>query len=146
MPVSIPHDKEVEVESSPIGNQSSLGVEQDEDSVNEYLDGDDDDLKEGDEFGVDVDEILGRQKLNSVATILSLHMKPTSSSRFFIPLCPMVAMPMVRPTLQSDLANLEQEYGHGCRKGFDVFYVSLNDNDGKTQEVTAANMESWGPL
>lgn len=146
VPVSIPDDMEVEVDSSPNGNQPSLGVEDEENSLTEHLGEDDDDLEEGVEIEIDLDEFRGRQKLNSVATISSLRMKPTSSSRFFIPLCRMVAMPMVRPTLQSDLAKLEHEFVHGYREGAAVFYVSLTNEDGKTQEVTAADMESWGPL
>ena len=66
---------------------------------------------------------LGK-KLNSVATIKSLRLQPISSSRFSIPLCRMLAMPMVRPTLSSDLAKLEQEFVHGYREGASVFYVT----------------------
>jgi len=58
----------------------------------------------------------------------------------------MVAMPMVRPTLQSDLAKLEQKFVHGYREGTVVFYVSLTNEDGRTQEITAKDKEAWGPL
>jgi hypothetical protein len=94
----------------------------------------------------DEDAIRTRQKLNSVATITSLRFQPISSSRFSIPLCRMLAMPMVRPTLASDLAKLEQEFVHGYREGASVFYVTTTNEDGKTQEVTDADKASWGPI
>jgi hypothetical protein len=113
-----------------------------------------DDVPEGEEealgddahFLGDEDEIRSRQKINSVATIASLRVQPISSSRFNIPLCRMLAMPMVRPTLASDLAKLEQEFVHGYREGASVFYVTTTNEDGKTQEVTKADKASWGPI
>jgi hypothetical protein len=65
-------------------------------------------LEDEAQFIGDEDEIRTWQKLNSVSTIASLRFQPISSSRFCIPLCRMLAMPMVRPTLSSDLAKLEQ--------------------------------------
>ena len=55
-------------------------------------------------------------------------------------------MPMVRPTLESDLSKLEQEFVHGYRDGASVFYVSITDEDGKSREVTSEDKEKWGPL
>ena len=114
------------LEDGPEGEENSL-----EDDVH-YL---------GDE-----DEIRTHQKLNSVATITSLRFQPISSSRFSIPLCRMLAMPMVRPTLSSDLARLKQEFVHGYREGASVFYVTTTNEDGKTQEVLEADKASWGPI
>jgi len=95
---------------------------------------------------VDEDEIRTRQKLNSVSTIANLRFQPFSLSRFFIPLCRMVAMPMVRPTLASDLVKLEQEFVYGYREGAAVFYVTTTNEDGNTQEVVEADRASWGPI
>jgi hypothetical protein len=97
-------------------------------------------------FGDDEDEIQTRQKLNSVATISSLRFQPILVSRFSIPFCRLVAMPLVRPTLQSDLDNLEQEFVHGYRDGVAVFYVTLTDEHGSTQEVTSVVKENWGSI
>ena len=58
----------------------------------------------------------------------------------------MLAMPMVRPTLSTDLDKLEQEFVHGYREGSSVFYVTLTDEEGKTQEVSEADKASWGPI
>ena len=90
----------------------------------------------------DDDEIQTRQKLNSVATITSLRFQPITSSRFSIPWCRLLAMPMVRPTLASDLAKLEQEFVHGYREGASVFYVTTTNEDGNSHEVIEADKAS----
>ncbi len=83
----------------------------------------------------DEDEIRIRQKLNLVATITSLRFQPISSLRCNISLCKMMTMPMVRPTLASDLAKLEEDFVHRYREGASVFYVTTTNKDGKTHEV-----------
>ena len=110
--------------------------------------GEDQDESQNDDeqFGDDEDKIRTRQKLNSVATISSLRFQPILVSRFSIPLCRLVAMPLVRPTLQNDLDKLEQEFVHGYRDGVAVFYVTLTDEHGSTQEVTSVVKENWGSI
>ena len=112
---------------------------QDEDS-----DGDEDSI--GEAYAGNEDDIRTRQRVNSVSTIADIRLQPLSASRFNIPLCRMHPMPMVRPTLQSDLSKLEQEFVHGYREGAAVFYVSTTDEDGKTREVTEADTWKWGPI
>ena len=112
----------------------------------EGQDEDEEGLGDRDPYEGDEDDIRTRQKLNSVATISRLRVQPLSSSRFPIPLCRMLAMPMVRPTLPSDLAKLEQEFVHGYREGASVFYVTITNEEGKTHEVTEADKASWGPI
>ena len=107
---------------------------------------DEEGVPDRDPYEGDEDDIRTRHKLNSVATISRLRVQPLSSSRFNIPLCRMLAMPMVRPTLSSDLAKLEQEFVHGYREGASVFYVTITDEEGKTHEVTEAHKASWGPI
>ena len=141
-----PYNMDTGVVASPLGNQPFIEDEGAAFSPEQVADADNDGVNDEEGFGSDEDEIRGRQKLNSVATISSLRLKPTSSSRFFIPLCRMQAMPVVRPTMQSDLSKLEQEFVHGYREGAAVFYVSKTNEDGKTQEVTAADKAAWGPL
>ena len=141
-----PYNMDIAFEASPLSNQPSIGDGGGVLRWEEVADADDDSINDEDQFGSDEDEIRGRQKLNSVATISSLRLKPSSSSRFFIPLCRMIAMPVVRPTLQSDLSKLEQEFVHGYREGAAVFYVSITNEDGNKQEVTAADKAAWGPL
>ena len=83
--------------------------------------GEEESLGDDAHFLGDEDEIRARQKLNSVATITSLNFQPISSSQFSIPLCKLLAMPMVRPTLASDLAKLEQEFVHEYREALQSF-------------------------
>jgi hypothetical protein len=126
--------------------QLSEGKRPDMDIVEDVHDGEEESLGNDDHFAGNEDEIRSRQKLNSVATITNLRFQPITSSRFFIPLCRMVAMPMLRPTLASDLAKLEQEFVHGYREGASVFYVTTTNEDGKTMEVIEADKASWGPI
>jgi hypothetical protein len=114
--------------------------------LEDEAEGEEDILEDDSQFMVDEDEIRNRHKLNSVSTITSLRFQPISSSRFCIPLCRMLAMPMVRPTLASDLAKLEQDFVHGYREGASVFYVTTTNEEGKTQEVLEADKASWGPI
>jgi len=67
------------------------------------------------------------QKVNSVASIAILRMKPHSISRLGIPLCHLAVMPMVRLALQSDIARLQEDFVIGYRDGSAVFYVSVTN-------------------
>ena len=138
--------KESPAPASPEATQASPETTIDPESSDEGQDEDEEGLGDKDPFDGDVDELRSRQKLNSVAMISQLRVHPLCSSRFNIPLCRMVAMPMVRPTLSTDLAKLEQEFVHGYREGSSVFYVTLTDEDGNVHEVTDAEKESWGPI
>jgi hypothetical protein len=136
----------VDVVLSPPVTQVSEGMLPDVEILEDPPEGEEEFLGDDPHFLGDEDEIRTRQKLNSVATITSLRFQPISSSRFGIPLCRMLAMPMVRPTLSSDLGKLEQEFVHGYREGASVFYVTTTNEDGKTQEVTESDKLSWGPI
>ena len=54
------------------------------------------------------DDIRRAQTVDTIAGIEALRMTPHEFSRMKIPLCRLVPMPMVRPTLASDLIQLEQ--------------------------------------
>ena len=49
-----------------------------------------------------------------------------------IPLCRLVPMPMIRPTLASDILALEQQFVYGYEEGARVFYVSIGDEQSCT--------------
>ena len=51
------------------------------------------------------DDLQEHHKVGLVNTIASLRMKPAHLFRLQIPLCRMVPMPMVRPTLSCDLGS-----------------------------------------
>jgi hypothetical protein len=71
------------------------------------------------------DELRVLQKVDSIQIIEGMRISPKDASRFHIPLCRMVYMPLVRPTLAYDIKKLEAEFTHGYRPGAPVFYVSI---------------------
>jgi hypothetical protein len=73
-------------------------------------------------------------------------LKPSSLSRMMVPLCRMVAMPIVRPTLSSDLASLEADFVHGYREWAVVFYLSTTNEGGVVEKMTDEDLQSWCPL
>ena len=57
-------------------------------------------------------EIQNAQKLDSNALIQSLLFMPnTTKCQLLIPLCRMVALPLVRPVLQSDIRDWNKTFG-----------------------------------
>ena len=92
------------------------------------------------------DDFRRTQKVNSVASIASLRMKPHCISRLRIPLCCLAEMPMVRLTLQSDIARLQEDFVIGYRDGSAVFYVSVTNEQGEKEDVTEYDKQAWGPL
>ena len=65
------------------------------------------DVSEEEDKDLDEDDLQSYHKVDSVKTIASLRMKPEHLFRLQIPLCQLVAVPMVRPTLACDLKLLE---------------------------------------
>jgi hypothetical protein len=100
-------------------------------------------MDEEDELSTD--QIRASKKVNSIVTIEALRLKPSSLSRLQVPLCRMVPMPIVRPTLSSDLASLEDEFVHGYCDGATVFYLSITNEGGQIEKVTDEDLASWGP-
>jgi len=94
----------------------------------------------------DEDALRTYHKVDSVKTIASLRMKPDNLFRLQIPLCQMVAMPMVRPTLACDLQKLEQEFTKGYRDGAIVFYVTTTNEAGESSVFSEEEMEEWDPF
>lgn len=92
------------------------------------------------------DELRHVQRNNYISAIDTLRISPRSCSRFDIPLCRLVYMPLVRPTLDSDIKRLEAEFTHGYRPGATVFYVSLTNEFGEEAFITEDDKKSWGPL
>jgi hypothetical protein len=92
------------------------------------------------------DELRHHQRANFINTIESLRISPRESSRLDVPLCRLMYMPLVRPTLQSDIKRLEAEFTHGYRPGSTVFYVSFTNDVGDECFVTDEDKKDWGPL
>jgi hypothetical protein len=68
------------------------------------------------------DELRELQKVDSIQVIEGMRITPKDASRFDIPLCRVVYMPLVRPTLANDIKKLEVEFTHGYCPGAPVFF------------------------
>src|SRR5450759_648506 len=91
------------------------------------------------------DELRNLQKANSIQCIEGMRLLPKEASRFDIPLCRMIYMPLVRPTLAQDIKRLEAEFTNGYRPGAAVFYVSTTNEDGEERLVKDVDTSNWGP-
>ena len=84
--------------------------EEDDDNIDIGEGGEDplqiDDLEDK-EKGLTKDELQRIQKGDSIDILSDLRMKPEELFRLHIPLCRLVAMPMVRPTLSCNITKLE---------------------------------------
>jgi hypothetical protein len=74
-----------------------------------------------------------------------MRLSPKEASRFDIPLCRMIYMPLVRPTLVHDIKRLEAEFTHGYRPGASVFYVSTTNENGEERLLKDVDTSNWGP-
>jgi hypothetical protein len=91
------------------------------------------------------DELRNLQKANSIQCIEGMRLLPKEASRFDIPLCRMIYMPLVRPTLAHDIKRLEAKFTHGYRPGASVFYVSTTNEIGAERLVKDVDTGNWGP-
>jgi hypothetical protein len=91
------------------------------------------------------DELRNLQKANSIQCIKGMRLSPKEASRFDIPLCRMIYMPLVHPTLAHDIKRLEAEFTHGYRPGASVFYVTTSNEDSVEMLVKDVDTSNWGP-
>jgi hypothetical protein len=91
------------------------------------------------------DELRVLQKMDSIQCIEGMRITPKEASRFDIPLCRMVYMPVVRPILAYDIKRLEAEFTHGYWLGASVFYVSICNLEGEELSVQDVDTSNWGP-
>jgi hypothetical protein len=82
------------------------------------------------------DELREMQKVNSIQCIQRMRISPMEESRFHIPLCRMVYMPLVRPTLAIDIKRLEAEFTHGYRPGAGLSYMTDGGENLSYNDVT----------
>jgi hypothetical protein len=71
------------------------------------------------------DELQELQKVDSIQCIEGMRISPKEASRFDIPLCWMIYIPLVRPTLANDIKSLEAKFTHGYQLGAPVFYICI---------------------
>ena len=93
----------------------------------------------------DTDPVVWTAK-DSNGVIQRLCIKPTSKSRFFIPLYRLRALLLVRPISEVEVQRLECEFVMGYRKGDRVMYISVFNDIPVDLLVSPAIMASWSPL
>jgi hypothetical protein len=91
------------------------------------------------------DELRELQKVDSIQCIEDMRILPKEVSRFDIPLCRMVYIPLVRPNLGIDIKRLEATFTHGYWPGAPVFYVSICNEKGEERSVKNEDTSNWGP-
>ena len=134
--------------------QPSIGDEEEGDEADEDIvdrgNGGPDTLEvqdlDDDEKGLTEDELRRIQKGDSIDILSDLRMKPEDLFRLHIPLCRLVAMPMVRPTLACDITKLEQEFAGRYRDGAAIFYISTTNEEGHSEEFTDEDISMWDPI
>jgi hypothetical protein len=131
-------------ETSQQPEHSREGSSQNKSEGDAPMDVSDDDQEEANEM-LNEDELRVLQKVNSIQCTEGMRILPKEVSRFEIPLCRMVYMPLVRPTLANDIKRLEAEFTHGYRPGSAVFYVSICNEVGEERLVSEEEKAHWGP-
>ena len=92
------------------------------------------------------DDIRKAQTLDTVKIIASMRLTSNDLCRMKIPLCRLIPMPIVRPTVSCDLIALENQFSRGYEEGARVFYVSISDEESKQVMFSEQEKEEWGPL
>jgi hypothetical protein len=90
------------------------------------------------------DELRELQKVDSIQVIEGMRISPKDSSRFDIPLCRMVYMPLVRLTLANHIKKLEAKFTHGYGPSAPMFYVSICNEKGEERFVMEEDRSHWG--
>jgi hypothetical protein len=109
--------------------------------------GEDDEVLSSEQVEKEMNDIISKESVNTNFSIESLRFKPRKKSKLCIPLCRMIALLVVRPFLRNDVMNLASHFvSNGYMEGNGVFYVALENHEGKTAEVTSEIEASWDPL
>ena len=89
--------------------------------------------------------VLGHRRLqvNSVQILQRFQAFQGEFSQIEIPLCRMITLQVVCPTLAKDIEKMKADFVHGYRPGAAVFYVYTTNFGGKERFVTDADCLSW---
>lgn len=80
---------------------------------------------------------------NLYEVIERMRREPVGKFALKIPLCRLVYMPMVRPTLQSDVVKLMGAFRYGYKLQAAAMYVSETNKDGESRMVMPEDIEKW---
>ena len=100
------------------------------------------------DVGVHAMEYRIRQNLkkDSFSVVEGMRIHPVEKSSMRIPLCRLIHMPLVRPTLRSDVTKLMAAFQFGYRAGSATLYVSTTNESGENRFVSAKDRREWGEL
>jgi hypothetical protein len=93
------------MEATEMSRDSSLQAKSPEQAPMEVSDDEQDETL----LKLNEDELRELQKVDSIQVIEGMRISPKDASRFDMPLCQMVYIPLVRPTLATDIKKLEAE-------------------------------------
>ena len=97
-----------------------------------------------DQLEMQLHTFFKKKIVNTSSRLERLRYQPRAKSKFNIPLCRMIALPVVRPFFKNDVINLAAHFvACGYMEGNGVFYVALENNEGKTVDVTDSIIEFW---
>jgi hypothetical protein len=87
---------------------------------------------------------LKNETVNTASHLGKLRFHPKRKSKINIPLCRMVSLLVVRHFLKNDVMNFASHFvSCGYMEGNGVFYVAIENDEGKTMEVTSTIMSTW---
>ena len=94
-----------------------------------------------------MDDLVIKESVNTSLVLERLWFEPKIKSKLHIPLCQMISLPIVRPFLGNDVMRLGAHFVKtGYMDGHGVFYVAMEDNEGRMVPVTKAISNSWSPM
>ncbi len=82
-------------------------------------------------------------KVINLSWITRMKMKPRSKTRFGIPFCTMVSMPIMHLTLHVDIQKMDASFQMGYKEGDRVFYMYAIDNLGEEMRITKEIEKGW---
>jgi hypothetical protein len=85
-------------------------------------------------------------KKDSFSIVEGMRIQPVEKSSTRIPLCRLIHMPLVRPTLRSDVTKLMAAFQFGYRAGSATLYVSTTNESGENRFISAKDRREWGEL
>ena len=84
-----------------------------------------------------------RLRVNSVQILQRTQILRGGRAMMDIPLCRMIGLQVVRPTLAVDIEKLKADFVHGYHLGAAMFYVSITNFVGSEREVLSEDRVLW---
>ena len=98
------------------------------------------------ELKLKLHDLAIKESVPTTSRLEKLKWQPKQKGCFFIPLCRMMPLPVVRPSLKNDVSLLATHFmTDGYMEGNGFFYVALKDNHGHTNDVTLSVVAKWSP-